>query len=104
MDFARVFVDCGNLLLIPRQFHAITDDQLSNIKIEITCKIEAYERTSLSPEIMTPSSRVDTLASMGEGTMIGSARVGFSEWPSHGVVLLSTGPRRSYTWRKTIDQ
>lgn len=90
-------------MMIPQQFHAIIGDQLCSIKIEFTYKIEASERTSLSLEITDPLSRVDTSASLGEGTTTGSARVGFSDWPSHGVVLLLVGPRRSYTLERIDD-
>lgn len=85
--------------MIPQQFHAIIGDQLCSIKIEFTYKIEASERTSLSLEITDPLSRVDTSASLGEGTTTGSARVGFSDWPSHGVVLLLVGPGGATHWR-----
>lgn len=89
--------------MISRQFHIVIGNQLCSIRIEITRKIEALGRTSLSPEIMVPPSRVDSSVSVREGTTTGSARVSFSNGPSHSVVLLSADPWRSYTWR-TVDQ
>lgn len=77
--------------MIPWQFHAIIDDQLYRIKIEITCKTEIPETTSLLPEIVAPSSKVDTSALVGQGTMSGSARVGLLDRPNHGVIF----PHRS---------
>lgn len=85
MDSARVYVGCENLSMISRQFHIAIGDQLCNIKIEITCKIDTSERITFSPEIEAPTSKADTSASVGEGMATGSGKVGFSDQPSRGL-------------------
>lgn len=104
MNFARVYVGCENLSMIPWQFHVVIGDQLCNIKIEIICKIDTSERVSLSLEIAILLSKVDTSASVREGMTTGSGKVGIFDWPSQDVVLLPAGFPRNYTWKWIVDQ